>query len=92
MEELGFVTWDMFLDYSTFVMFVFMAVEFTKELKYIKQIPTRYWSAIISLLLLMTMHLHNGTFELWDIVLYIFTAMSVSLTSNGLANFNRKGE
>ena len=42
MEE--FLTWDVLSTYASFVTIVFMVVEFTKDLKGIKKIPTKYWS------------------------------------------------
>ena len=65
-----------------------MVVEFTKELKIINKIPTKYWSFFISLILLVITNLVANTFKYVDIVLYILTSISISLGSNGLSNFN----
>ena len=89
MEE--FLTWDVLSTYASFVTIVFMVVEFTKELPLIKKIPTRYWSFIVCLILLIATNLVVGTFTPQDIVLYILSAVSISLGSNGLSNFG-KGE
>lgn len=91
MEGLGFLQWEQLLNYQVFVSLVFLLVEFTKEIKYIKLIPTKYWSATISFVLMITIHLHNGTFAFWDLVLYALSSILLSLTANGLSQFNKKG-
>ena len=82
-----FITWEMFATYTTFVGLVYLVVEFTKELPYIVKIHTKYYSAIVAFLLMLAVVLHDGSFAYWDIVLYILTAMSVSLGANGLSDF-----
>ena len=67
-----------------------MAVEFTKEIKIINKIPTRYWSFIVSLILLIAVNLVSNTFKPIDIILYMLSSMAISLGSNGLSNFNEK--
>lgn len=85
-----YITWDILAQYATFVTVVFMVVEFTKELPYIKNVKTKYYSAIIAFLLVLIVNLHGGTFGYWDIVLYILTAISVSLGANGLSDFTKE--
>lgn len=89
----NFLSWDTLTTYASFVTIVFMVVEFTKGLKYIKKIPTKYWSFFIAFILLTITNIVMGTFRAVDIVIYLLTAMSISLGSNGLSNFNNgKGE
>lgn len=83
-----FITWDILSAYTTFVSIVYMVVEFTKELKFIKKIPTKYFSFIVSLILLLSTNIVNNSFNYIDIILYILTAISISLGANGLNNFN----
>ena len=91
MENMNqFVTWGMLLDYATFVFMVYMVVAFTKDLKVIKQIPTKYWSALVSFTLMILTNLHGGTFAFWDLVIYALSAIVISLTANGVADFNKK--
>ena len=85
-----FLTWDALSNYTTFVSIVFMIVEFTKELKGIKKVPTRMWSFIVSIVLLVLLNIVQGSFRLFDLFLYILTAMTISLGSNGLSDFNNK--
>lgn len=82
-----FITWAILGTYATFVTIVFMVVEFTKELPGIKNIHTKYYSAIVAFLLMLAVVLHDGSFTYWDIVLYAMTAISVSLGANGLSDF-----
>ena len=89
----NFLSWDTLTTYASFVTIVFMVVEFTKGLKYIKKIPTKYWSFFIAFTLLTITNIVMGTFRAVDIVIYLLTAISISLGSNGLSNFNNgKGE
>lgn len=85
----NFLSWDVLTAYASFISIVYMVVEFTKELKFINKIPTKYWSFFISFILLTTTNLVVGTFKNVDIVLYILTSISISLGSNGLSNFNK---
>lgn len=89
----NFLSWDTLTTYASFVTIVFMVVEFTKGLKYIKKIPTKYWSFFIAFILLTITNIVMETFRAVDIVIYLLTAISISLGSNGLSNFNNgKGE
>lgn len=89
----NFLSWDTLTTYASFVTIVFMVVEFTKGLKYIKKIPTKYWSFFVAFILLTITNIVMGTFRAVDIVIYLLTAISISLGSNGLSNFNNgKGE
>lgn len=87
----NFMTWETLLTYTTFVSTIFMVVEFTKELPFIKKIPTKYWSFLISLGLLTIVNVVMKDFKWEDIVLYALSSMAISLGSNGLSNFNKKG-
>jgi hypothetical protein len=87
----NFMTWETLLTYTTFVSTIFMVVEFTKELPIIKKIPTKYWSFLISLGLLIVVNIVMNNFKWEDIVLYALSSMAISLGSNGLSNFNKKG-
>jgi len=88
----NFLTWEVLTTYASFVSIVFMVVEFTKELKFIKNIPTKYWSFIISFVLLLITNIVMKNFRIEDIVLYILTSISISLGSNGLSTFNNTDE
>lgn len=85
-----FITWDILTAYATFVTIVYMVVEFTKEMKIISNLKTKYWSFVVALLLLMITNIALNTFKLLDIILYVLSAISISLGANGLSNFNRE--
>lgn len=86
----GFMTWGMLTTYTSFVAVVFMVVEFIKRSKWLKEVPNENISFVVSLVLLLLTQIHQGTFEIWDMVLYILTAMAISLGSNGLADRGKK--
>ncbi len=87
-----FITWDILTTYATFVTIVFMVVEFTKDLKLIEKIPTKYWSFIVAFILLTVVNAVTGNFKTVDIILYALSGISISLGANGLSNFNGKKE
>ena len=87
-----FITWQVLAEYVSFVGIVFMVVEFTKELKFIKAISTKYWAFIVAFSLLLILNVHNGSFAWFDIILYLLSSITVSLSSNGLYDFNSKNK
>lgn len=84
----NFITWENMMNYTTFVAILYMVVEFTKDIPYIKKIPTKYWSCILSIVMIILTNLVTGNFDYKDILLYILTSISISLGANGLSNFN----
>lgn len=86
----SFITWEALVSYSTFVGVVFTAVEATKKFPYIKEMPTRGWSFLISFVLLCIVNVAVGTFEKWDILLYAISSLYISLSANGLSNLGDK--
>lgn len=88
----NFITWEMLVGYTTFVCIVYMVVEFIKELPIFKKIPTKYFSALTSLVLLIITNIVLGTFRAQDVVLYILSSISISLGANGLSTFNKDKE
>lgn len=58
----------------------------------IKRIPTKQWSFLVSFVLLILVHIANRTFNVIDLILYALTAISISLGSNGLSDYNKKAE
>lgn len=85
-----FLTWEMLTGYIMFVTVVFTIVEFTKGIKIIDKIPTKYWSALIAFVLMNAVQAHAGTWASWDVVVYAINGILISLTANGLADFNKK--
>lgn len=90
MNDIGFVTMEMFKDYVFFVQMVFIFVAFTKNIKFIKDIPTAYYSFGVSYIMLVTVNIYFNTFTYWSLFPYIFTAALISLGSNAQAMINEK--
>ena len=86
----SFLTWEVLLTFSGLVGAVYMVVEFTKEIKVISKIQTKFWSYIVALIILVVTNIVTGTFAIKDVLLYLLNALTVSLSSNGLSNFNKK--
>lgn len=87
-----FITWDILTTYATFVTIVFMVVEFVKELRFIKNIKTKYLSFIVAFVLLSITNAVLGNFKFVDLILYALSSITISLGANGLSNFNNKND
>lgn len=85
-----FLSWESLTTYTSFVVCVYMVVEFTKDIKYVNKIPTKYWSFFICLFLMLITNIVLNTFDAKNIILYILTSISISLGANGLSDFNVK--
>ena len=66
----NYIQWANLLEFATMSMVVFSIVNFTKELPYVKLIPTKYYSWMIAFILIATVNVHESTFAVWDIILY----------------------
>ena len=49
----NFFTWEYLTTYAGAVLAVTVIVQFTKELRYIKDIPTRVWAYLVAVVLLL---------------------------------------
>lgn len=85
-----FLTWEQLAIFTVFTGVVFAIVEFIKEIKHIKNVPTKYLSALITFMLMLLIAFRTGTFLFWDIPLYLINGIFISLSANGLATFNSK--
>lgn len=83
-----FLTWDTLLTFTGLSTATYIITEFTKEIPFIKKIPTKYWSYIIALILLLSVNIVLKSFKYEDIILYLVNSIPVSLSANGLNNFN----
>jgi len=85
MNELNqFITWSMLSNYGMFVGIVFMIVQVIKELPKLVNIPTRIISILVSFILQILINIQGSTFKVFDIVLYLISAVVISLTANGV--------
>lgn len=87
-----FISWEMLATFSVLASIVFMIVEFIKELPLLIGLPTKYVSWFIAFLLIVISNLVLKTFVLVDVILYGISAIAISLTANGLYDFNKKVE
>ena len=87
-----FLDWNTLSDYVTFIGIVFSIVAFSKNLPWIKSIPTRLWSFIISFFLLIVVNIHGATFNFFDLILYAINAILISASTNGIADANNKNK
>ena len=90
----NFISWEMLLTYGSLITITFMVVEFTKELKWAKKFKTKHWSFMIAFILIALSNAYliidgkASTYTLINIPLWILSAMAISLTSNGLSDYN----
>lgn len=85
-----FLTWESLTTYVNFVSIVFVIVEFTKNINFIKKYPTKLWSFWVAFFLQIIVRIATNTFNILDLFLYFLTSISISLSSNGLSDFNNK--
>jgi hypothetical protein len=87
MQEInGFITWDMLANYSMFVGITFLIVQVIKELPKLINVPTRLVSILVAFVLQILVNIQSGTFNLFDVVLYLISSIVISLTANGAAD------
>ena len=96
-----FITWDMLKAFGQLAMLVWMFVEYTKELKPVKDIKTKYYAGIVAfsfiiITQIVTMILDSVVFmEMFKILslnmlLYILSAIAITFTTNGMSDFNNR--
>lgn len=85
-----FITWEMLATFSVLASIVFMIVEFIKELPLFINIKTKYLSWFVAFGLIFISNIVLNTFSFVDILLYCISAIAISLTANGLNDFNKK--
>lgn len=88
MENL--TTWDVLLTFDGLVATTYLVTEFIKEIPLIRLLPTRYLSYLIALTFLFAVNIVMGLYEQTNILLYLVNAITISLSANGLKDFNRK--
>lgn len=83
----NFITWSMLFEWASFVSIVLMLTQFTKDIKYIKNVPTKYWSFFIALFLMIISNFEANSFKIIDIVLYVISSALASMNANGIYDF-----
>ena len=80
---MDFVSWSTLATYAESLTMVTIITQLTKELGFIKKIPTQIWSYIISLIVLYMAYFFIGDLDLSNAFLIPFNSMIVTLASNG---------
>ena len=78
-----FFTWDRLKTYYGAAALVALVTQLTKELPYVKKIPTQVWSYILAVLVLIASQVFTGTLTASSVALSLANGVLVSLASNG---------
>lgn len=62
---------------------VIIITQLTKNVKYIKKIPTQLWSFILSYIILVLANLFTNKISISDLLLSLINAAIIALASNG---------
>ncbi len=85
-----FLNWDILATYAGALSMVGALTQLTKNIPFIKKIPTQLWSYILSLLVLFPATLFVSGLDLHSSLLIFFNAAIVSLAANGGFNAIKK--
>ena len=80
---MDFFEWSTLATFSGSLTMVVVITQFTKSIKYIKNIPTQHWSYIVSLAVLFPTYYFMGKLNTTNIVLVLFKGIVVALAANG---------
>ena len=80
---MAFFGWSALATYAGALAMVLIVTQVTKNLDYIKNIPTQLWSYIIALAVLYPAYYFTGQLTVSAAVLIIFNGMIVALAANG---------
>ena len=78
-----FVSWKMLGTFAGSLSMVVLITQFTKELKFIKKIPTQLWSYIIAVIIMFPAYFFTGRLTLDSAILIPVNAVLVALAANG---------
>jgi hypothetical protein len=78
-----FFEWSTLATYSGSLTMVIVITQFTKGIKFIKNIPTQLWSYIVSLVVLFPTYYFLEKLNTENIVLVLFNGIIIALASNG---------
>lgn len=85
-----FVNWTFIESFMGAVIITMLIVQFTKELKFIKNIPTKYYTFIVAFVNLTICQIISGKFALANLYLLFVNAIIVTFTSTGGYDFTMK--
>lgn len=78
-----FFDWPTMATYAGALTMVLVITQMTKDLKYIREIPTQLWSYLIALTVLYPAYYFTGQLTLSCAVLILFNGMILALAANG---------
>ena len=87
-----FFTYEMLLSYATCVTAVFGTTQFVKEIPGIKNIPTKYVSFFISIIIVTLSNVATSQFKVSNILLYVLSSVFISMNANGIYDFDTKSK
>ena len=85
-----FLNWDILATYTGACTMAGLLTQLTKNIPFIKKIPTQLWSYILSLLILFPATLFVSGLNIRSSLLIFFNAAIVSLAANGGFNAIKK--
>ncbi|MDR1061820.1 MAG: hypothetical protein LBL83_11590 [Clostridiales bacterium] len=78
-----FINWTTLGTYGGALAMVLVLTQFTKELSFIKKIPTQLWSYILSFVVLILANVFTNGLTLDIAAQTVFNAVIVSIAANG---------
>ena len=86
----SFLTWEYVATFEGVVFATNLFVNFTKELPYIKNISTKYYTSLVAFVLIILSSLTLSTFNFKDLPLVILNSILVTFTATGGYDFTYK--
>lgn len=83
----SFLTWQYVATFAGIVFATNLFVNFTKELPYIKDMPTKYYTSIIAFILILMSNLSMGAFDVRNIPLIVLNSIIITFTATGSYDF-----
>lgn len=78
-----FIEWTELATCTGALVMVLIITQLTKELKFIKSVPTQIWSYLIALAVLYPAYYFTGQLTASNAVLILFNSVIVALSANG---------
>ena len=78
-----FIEWSELATYTGALVMVLIITQLTKELKFIKSVPTQIWSYLIALAVLYPAYYFTGQLTASNAVLILLNSVIVALSANG---------
>lgn len=78
-----FIDWTALATFAGALTMVLIITQFTKDLSFVKRIPTQIWSYVIALIILYPAYFFTGQLSLKNAVLILFNGVIIALAANG---------